>query len=43
MYTHRYRPGTGFLNPSVYCADLMKFIDHASARVQADLATLGKG
>jgi uncharacterized protein len=43
MYTQRYRPRSGFLNPSVYCPDLMKFIDHASARVQADLARARKG
>lgn len=43
MYTQRYRPGSGFLNPSVYCTDLMKFVDHASTRVQADLARIGKG
>jgi uncharacterized protein len=28
LYTHRYRAGTGFANPSVYCADLLKLIDH---------------
>jgi uncharacterized protein len=28
MYAHRYRSGTGFDNPSVYCADLRKLIDH---------------
>jgi len=26
LYAHRYRSGTGFDNPSVYCADLMKLI-----------------
>lgn len=30
-YTHRYRPGTGFLNPSVYCADLEALFDHVAA------------
>ncbi|MBX6769501.1 MAG: FxsB family radical SAM/SPASM domain protein, partial [Actinomadura rubrobrunea] len=24
LYAHRYRPGTGFLNPSVYCPDLLR-------------------
>jgi uncharacterized protein len=28
MYTHRYRSGTGFANPSVYCPDLMRLIGH---------------
>ena len=26
MYAHRYRDGTGFANPSVYCADLLELI-----------------
>ena len=26
MYAHRYRGGTGFANPSVYCADLLETI-----------------
>jgi uncharacterized protein len=43
MYPHRYRAGTGFLNPSVYCPDLMKFIDHAIARTAPDLAMIRKG
>lgn len=36
-YAHRYRPGAGFLNPSVYCDDMRRLIDHVSARVAADL------
>ncbi|MEV8428234.1 FxsB family cyclophane-forming radical SAM/SPASM peptide maturase [Streptomyces chartreusis] len=28
LYGHRYRSGTGFVNPSVYCADLLKLIQH---------------
>ncbi len=28
LYAHRYRTGTGFDNPSVYCADLEKIITH---------------
>lgn len=32
LYAHRYRSGTGFSNPSVYCPDLMKMIRHISAR-----------
>src|SRR6202044_2318270 len=30
LYTHRYRAATGFANPSVYCADLLKLITHIS-------------
>jgi uncharacterized protein len=30
LYTHRYRAETGFANPSVYCADLLKLITHIS-------------
>jgi uncharacterized protein len=28
LYPHRYRTGTEFDNPSIYCADLMKLITH---------------
>ncbi|MFI6392484.1 FxsB family cyclophane-forming radical SAM/SPASM peptide maturase [Nonomuraea sp. NPDC050540] len=28
LYPHRYRPGTGFANPSVYCRDLFRLIKH---------------
>src|ERR1700761_4755064 len=34
LYAHRYRTGSGFANPSVYCADLEKIITH----VQGDEA-----
>lgn len=37
MYTHRYRSGTGFANPSVYCPDLMRLIGHISAVMRADV------
>ena len=33
LYTHRYRSGTGFANPSVYCADLLKLITHIRRRL----------
>lgn len=36
-YPHRYRPGTGFLNPSVYCSDLYLLISHIAAEVEAGL------
>jgi uncharacterized protein len=37
-YAHRYRAGAGFLNPSVYCRDLLRLIEHIRVRVTADLA-----
>ncbi len=37
-YVHRYRDGRGFRNPSVYCADLRRLIDHVRGRVVADLS-----
>jgi uncharacterized protein len=39
-YAHRYRPGVGFRNPSVYCDDLRRFIEHARGRVAADARAL---
>jgi uncharacterized protein len=39
-YPHRYRRGSGFRNPSVFCADLRLLIDHIAGRVQADVARL---
>ncbi|WP_280435214.1 FxsB family cyclophane-forming radical SAM/SPASM peptide maturase [Nocardia carnea] len=36
-YAHRYRAGSGFRNPSVYCADLEKLIRHIESRIRADL------
>jgi uncharacterized protein len=38
QYAHRYRSGTGFANPSVYCPDLMRLIDHISAVARSDLS-----
>jgi uncharacterized protein len=40
-FPHRYRTGTGFKNPSVYCRDLEKLILHVRERVSRDLETLG--
>jgi uncharacterized protein len=37
-YAHRYRPGSGFRNPSVYCPDLMTIIRHVSHRLAASVA-----
>lgn len=42
-YSTRYRRGTGFLNPSVYCADLGKLITHVRDRVLADVEQLTAG
>lgn len=39
-YPHRYRPGGGFGNPSVYCADLQRLITHAADRLRADVERL---
>ncbi|NEA42404.1 FxsB family radical SAM/SPASM domain protein, partial [Streptomyces sp. SID11385] len=38
-YAHRYRAGDGFAHPSVYCADLKKFIRHVA--VALDRAARG--
>lgn len=35
-YAHRYRAGHGFGNPSVYCADMERFIRHVADRLAAD-------
>ncbi|SDI24822.1 uncharacterized protein SAMN05421505_14038 [Sinosporangium album] len=40
QYAHRYRAGAGFRNPSVYCPDLMKLINHIARRVRADVARM---
>jgi len=32
-YPHRYRRGSGFRNPSVYCSDLQTLIDHIAHRL----------
>jgi len=37
MYPHRYRSGTGFANPSVYCPDLMRLIGHIDEVMRADV------
>ncbi|MDX3380979.1 FxsB family radical SAM/SPASM domain protein [Streptomyces niveiscabiei] len=37
LFAHRYRSdGTGFDNPSVYCADLRELVDRLAARTGAD-------
>ncbi|WP_240809712.1 FxsB family cyclophane-forming radical SAM/SPASM peptide maturase [Actinomadura sp. WMMA1423] len=37
LYTHRYRSGTGFANPSVYCRDLYRLITHVREAVERDV------
>ncbi|MCA1223737.1 FxsB family cyclophane-forming radical SAM/SPASM peptide maturase [Streptomyces sp. 8L] len=41
-YAHRYRAGSGFGHPSVYCADLDRLIRHAAARLAATAVGSGK-
>lgn len=36
-YPHRYSPGEGFRNPSVYCAGLRYLIEHIARRIRVDL------
>ena len=40
LYPHRYRPGTGFANPSVYCRDLFRLIKHIQHAVSDDVAAV---
>ena len=37
LYAHRYKAGNGFLNRSVYCADLYALITHIRARLLNDI------
>ncbi|WP_055589363.1 FxsB family cyclophane-forming radical SAM/SPASM peptide maturase [Peterkaempfera griseoplana] len=37
---HRFRPGSAFDNPSVYCADLMRLAEHIRRRVRSDIRVL---
>jgi uncharacterized protein len=39
-YAHRYRTGTGFRNPSVYCHDLGRLITHIHDVVSSDIAAI---
>ncbi|GGP95364.1 uncharacterized protein BKA00_003838 [Actinomadura coerulea] len=38
LQAHRYRHGTGFDNPTVYCPDMIRLIEHVRGRVSEDLA-----
>jgi uncharacterized protein len=39
-YTHRYRKGEGFRNPSVYCHDLKRLITHIHGVVSKDIEAI---
>ncbi|MBV9013124.1 MAG: FxsB family radical SAM/SPASM domain protein [Pseudonocardiales bacterium] len=39
LYPHRYRSGSGFANPSVYCPDLFRLITHIRQAMVAGIAT----
>lgn len=43
LYAHRYRSGNGFYNPSVYCPDLMRLIEHIRASMQANIDARREG
>jgi uncharacterized protein len=40
QYAHRFRSGSGFANPSVYCDDLIRLISHIRTVVQSDVTAL---
>ncbi|MFF4617407.1 FxsB family cyclophane-forming radical SAM/SPASM peptide maturase [Nonomuraea jabiensis] len=40
LYAHRYSPGTGFAEPSVYCPDLYRLISYIGERCERDVARL---
>jgi uncharacterized protein len=40
FYPHRYRAGSGYRNPSVYCPDLRYLIQHVQHRIAAPLSAL---
>lgn len=43
LYAHRYRAGSGFANPSVYCPDLLRLIPYIRDTVRADVTGLRRG
>ncbi|MEV4255087.1 FxsB family cyclophane-forming radical SAM/SPASM peptide maturase [Spirillospora sp. NPDC049652] len=43
QYVHRYRTGSGFKNPSVYCRDLFRLVSHVRDAVSRDLARAKDG
>jgi uncharacterized protein len=42
LYPHRYRSGSGFRNPSVYCRDLYRLITHIRRVVNEEVALLAR-
>lgn len=43
LYAHRYQTGSGFGNPSVYCRDLLKLIEHIRDRTEPALHIISSG
>jgi uncharacterized protein len=43
LYAHRYRAGSGFQNPSVFCRDLLRLITHVHGVVAADMKAPADG
>jgi len=43
LHAHRYRAGSGYDNPSVYCPDLYYLISHIQRRVAGDIARAASG
>jgi uncharacterized protein len=41
-YAHRYRADSGFRNPTVYCRDMLTFIQYVRGRVAADVQKLAE-
>ncbi|MCA1673142.1 MAG: radical SAM protein, partial [Actinobacteria bacterium] len=42
LYAHRYRSGSGFIHPSVYCPDLYRLITYIRRRLINDISTVRK-
>jgi len=42
LYVHRYKVGSGFMNPSVYCPDLAFLIRHIHRRVSQDVGSMSR-
>lgn len=40
LYAHRYRQGSGFANPSVFCRDLYRLITHIRSAAARDVAKM---
>lgn len=40
LYAHRFRAANGFANPTVYCPDQLKLIQHLRVRLEADVRGL---